>query len=101
VPGGQLPVPAQQGRWGDEERRPPRAGQQPRQGGQHHSVGRLQVGAVHLPAEHRHLVAQDKYLDILGPAFTGDLGQHLQDLPKQQVHQGSARLPIPQRNGAR
>jgi hypothetical protein len=50
VPGDQISVPAQQGRWGDEERCPARAGKQPRQGGQQHPVGRLQVGAVHLSA---------------------------------------------------
>jgi len=30
--------------------RPARAGQQPRQGGQHHPVGRLEIGAGYLPA---------------------------------------------------
>jgi hypothetical protein len=54
----------------------------------------LQVGAVDLSAEHRHLVAQDKYLDVLGPVVAGELSQHLQDLPKQQVHQGRGHAAI-------
>jgi hypothetical protein len=41
---------------------------------------------VHLAAQHRHLVAQHQELDVLGSAVAGDLGQHLQDLAKQQVH---------------
>jgi hypothetical protein len=94
MPGDQLSVPAEQGRRGDEERRPARAGQQPRQHCQHHPVGRFEVGAVHLAAQHRHLVAEYQYLHILGPAITGDLGQHLQNLAKQQVHKGRGHASI-------
>jgi hypothetical protein len=36
-------------------------GQQPRQGGQHHPVGGLEVGAVYLPAQHRDLVAEGAF----------------------------------------
>jgi hypothetical protein len=80
VPGDQLAVPAQQCRRRDEENRPARAGQQPRQGGQHDPVGGLDLGASDLPAEHRDLVAQDQEFDVLGAVVAGELGQHLQYL---------------------
>jgi hypothetical protein len=56
-------------------------------GGQHHTVVRAQLGAVHLPPQDRDLVAQDQQFDVLGVAVTGELGQHLQDLPDEQVYQ--------------
>ena len=98
-PGDQLPVPSQQRGRGDEERRPPRTRQQPRQRRQHHPISRLQIGAVHLTPQHRHLVAQHQQLDVLRPTVPGKLGQHSQDLAQQQVHQrsghslGSSQLP--------
>jgi hypothetical protein len=82
VPGEQLPVPAEQGGRGDEEGRPAGPGEQPGQGGQHHAVVRVQLGAVHLPPQDRDLVAQDQQFDVLGAALTGELGQHPQDLPE-------------------
>jgi hypothetical protein len=90
MPGDQLSMPAEQGCGRDEERRPARAGQQPRQGGQHHPVGRFEIGAVYLAAQHRHLVAEDQEFDVLGSAVAGELGQHLQHLAQQQVNQRSA-----------
>jgi hypothetical protein len=95
VPGDQLSVPAEQGGWGHEERRPIRAGQQPRQGSQYQPVSRFESGAVYLAAEHRHLVAEYQEFDILGSAIAGELGQHLQHLAKQQVHQRSAHRQDP------
>jgi hypothetical protein len=77
---GQLAVPAQQRCRGDEEDRPARSGQQPRLGGQHDSVGGLELGSSYLSAEHRDLVAQDQQLDVLGAVVAGELGQHLQHL---------------------
>lgn len=56
MPDDQLPVPAQQRGWGDEERRPLWSGEQPGQRCQHHSIGWLQVGAVDLPAQDRDLM---------------------------------------------
>jgi hypothetical protein len=56
------------------------ARQQPRQHRQHHPVSRLEIRPVHLPAQHRHLMAQHKEFHILGPTAAGELGQHLQDL---------------------
>jgi len=59
----------------------------------------LQIGAVHLAPQHRHLVAQHQQLDVDRPAVPGKLGQHPQDLAQQQVHQrstyslGSSQLP--------
>jgi hypothetical protein len=90
VPGDQLAVPAQHRRRGDEEDRPACAGQQPRQGRQHDPVGRLDLGTVYLSAEHRDLVAQDQQFDVLGAVIAGQLGQHLQHLAQQQVHQRCA-----------
>jgi len=77
----------------------PRTRQQPRQRRQHHPTSRLQIGAVHLTPQHRHLVAQHQQLDVLRPAVPGKLGQHPQDLAQQHVHQrsihtlGSFQLP--------
>ncbi|MEV6487780.1 hypothetical protein AB0M20_03935 [Actinoplanes sp. NPDC051633] len=45
---------------------------------------------MHLPPQNRDLVAQDQQFDVLGAAVTGELGQHLQDLPDEQVHQRGA-----------
>ena len=45
---------------------------------------------MHLPAQHRHLMAEHQQFDVLGPAVAGELGQHLQHLAQQQVHQRSA-----------
>jgi hypothetical protein len=63
----------------DEERRPLRAGAAAT-GGQHHPVGWLEIGAVYLAAQHRHLVPQYQDLDVLGSAVAGELGQHVQHL---------------------
>jgi hypothetical protein len=58
-----------------------------------HPVGRYEVGAMYLPAQHRHLMPQNQEFDVLGPAVAGELGQHLQHLADQQVHQRSAHGP--------
>ena len=47
-----------------------------------------------LPAQHRHLMTQHQQLDILGAAVARELGQHLQDLPQQQVYQRRSMHPI-------
>jgi hypothetical protein len=93
LPGDELSVPAKQGRRGDEERRPPWTWQSPGQGCKHHPVGRFEVGAVYLPAQHRDLVAQYQEFDVFGSAVAGELGQHLQHLAQKQVHQRSAHGP--------
>jgi hypothetical protein len=80
VSGEQLAVPAKQRRRGDEERRPARAREQSRQCCEHDPVFWFESGAVHLAAQHRHLVAEYQDLDILGSSVAGELGQHLQDL---------------------
>jgi hypothetical protein len=67
MPGDQLSVPAEQGRRRDKERRPARAGQQSRQGGQQHPVGRLESGTVHLAAQHRHLMRNTRISTSLAP----------------------------------
>jgi hypothetical protein len=43
-----------------------------------------------LPAQHRHLMAEDQELDVLGSAVAGELGQHLQHLTQKQLYQRSA-----------
>jgi hypothetical protein len=53
-------------------------------------VGRFEIGAGYLAAQHRYLMAEHQDLHILGPIVAGELGQHLQDLAKQQVHQRRA-----------
>jgi hypothetical protein len=80
VSGDQLPVPAQQGGRGDEERRPPVSWQQPRQRRQHDPILRPQVRAVDLSAQHRDLMPQDQQLDVLGAAVAGQLSQQLHEL---------------------
>jgi hypothetical protein len=49
----------------------------------------LQLRAVDLPAQHRHLVPQHQQLDVLGATITGELDQHLHDLLEKLVHRGS------------
>jgi hypothetical protein len=93
VPGDQLPVPAQQRGWGDEERRPPLSWQQPGQGRQHDPILRLQIRAVHLPAQHRHLMPQNQQLHVLGAAVAGQLRQHLQELTQDNVGQRGCHGP--------
>jgi hypothetical protein len=45
---------------------------------------------VYLAAQHCHLVAKDQEFDVFGFAVAGGLGQHLQHLAQQEVHQRSA-----------
>jgi hypothetical protein len=57
---------------------------------EHDPVGGLQRRAVYLPAEHGDLVAQHEEFDVRGAVVAGELGQHLQHLARQQVHQRHA-----------
>jgi hypothetical protein len=41
-------------------------GQQPRQGGEHYTVGPVRPRAYNLPTQYRHLVAQHQDLGLLG-----------------------------------
>jgi hypothetical protein len=54
-----------------------------------------QFGAMDLPAQHCHLVPQYQQFDVLGAAVSGELGQHLQDLPQQLVYQRRAQTLDP------
>ena len=83
-------VPAQQRGRSREEDRPTGAGEQPGQRREHDPVGGLQLRPVYLAAEHRDLVAQDEEFDVLGAVVAGELGQHLQHLAQEQVHQRHA-----------
>ncbi len=49
-------------------------------GGQHDTVGRLDLGASYLLAEHRDLMAQDQQFDVVGAVVGCGLGQRLQHL---------------------
>jgi uncharacterized protein YbaR (Trm112 family) len=42
---------------------------------------------VHPPAQDRYLVPEHEQFDVLGAAIAGELGQHLQDLPKNLIGQ--------------
>ena len=56
-PADQFAVPAQHGRWGDQEDRPAIAGQQLRQRREDHPVGRRVAGPGDLPVQYQQLVA--------------------------------------------
>src|SRR5438067_1215923 len=60
----------------------------PRRGGP--AGGRLELGAVYLPAQDRHLVTRYQEFDVFGSAVAGELGQHLQHLRQEQVYRRSA-----------
>jgi hypothetical protein len=62
----QVAMPPQQRGRGDEEGRPPRPRQQPRQPGQHHPIRLLQIQATHLPAQHRDLMPKHQHLHRVG-----------------------------------
>ena len=72
---------------GEEERRPAWSGQQPGQRRQYHPILGLQIGAVHLSTQDRHLMAQHEQFDVLRASVPGELGELLQDLTQEQVHQ--------------
>ena len=61
--GDEVPVPAQQGCWLDEEAPESPAGEQPCEPRQHRSICRLQRRSVDLASEDCHLVAQHDDLD--------------------------------------
>jgi hypothetical protein len=42
---------------------------------------------VDLPAQDRDLMAQHEQFDVFRAAVAGELGEHLQDLAQEQVHQ--------------
>jgi hypothetical protein len=64
--GDQQPVPAQQRLWSDEEAGPPGSGEYTADGGQQRPVGKFELGAGGLAAEHGELVAQHQDLQVLG-----------------------------------
>jgi hypothetical protein len=78
-------VPTQQGGWRDEERGPPRAGQQPSQGREHRPIVRFQINTLDLTAQHRELVAKDQDLDFLRPIAAQAQHDQLQRLTQDQV----------------
>jgi len=62
----QIAVPAQQRCRGNEEDRPPVAGQNLRHGSQDQPVSGGEPRSCHLTVQHTDLVAQDRDLDVLG-----------------------------------
>jgi hypothetical protein len=59
-------MPAQQRGRLDEQPAPDRGWQQPREPGQHRSVGPVEPRPGHLPPQHRDLMAQQQELSIRG-----------------------------------
>jgi hypothetical protein len=49
---------------------------------------------VDLPAQHRHLMPQDQQVNVLCTPVADELGQHLQDLTQEQVHQRGTHGPL-------
>jgi hypothetical protein len=78
-------VPAQQGGRGDQERGPPRAGQQPGQRREHRPIGWFQIKTFDLTAQDRELVAKDQDLDFLRPLATQAQHDQLQHLSQHQI----------------
>jgi hypothetical protein len=58
-------LPREQGFRGEEERAPPRAGEQPARRGQERTIGGPQHRARYLPAQHSRLMAQHDDLKLL------------------------------------
>jgi hypothetical protein len=87
-------VPPQQRRRGDEERRPPRPGQHPRQRRQHDPVARFEVGAADLPTQHGNLVAQDEDLHLVGGITAPAQHQQPQHITQKSIHQEQAHPQI-------
>jgi hypothetical protein len=78
-------VPAKQRGRGDEERRPPRPRQQPRQPRQHRPIGRLQIQPPDLAAQDRDLMPQHEYLDRIGAFAARHQDDQLEYLTQDQV----------------
>jgi len=83
---GQFAVPGQQrrGRHG-KDAGPATAGQEPRQRGEPHPVGRLVPHPAGVPAQHRVLVPEHKQLSILRPVATEHQDSHAEYPAHQQV----------------
>ncbi|WP_218011175.1 hypothetical protein [Herbidospora mongoliensis] len=78
-------MPAQQGRGGDEEDIPRRAGKQPRQSREHDPISRLEIGTVHLTAQYGQLMTKHHDLGRLGPITATQQDQELEDTPEDEV----------------
>jgi Integrase core domain len=78
-------VPAQQGRWLDQEAGPAGSGQAAADGGEQGPVGGFELGPWSLAAEHGELVAQDEDLKILGGIAAGKEGEQLDGAEQRQV----------------
>ena len=92
VLGDEVPVPAQQGLWLDEEAPETLAGEQSCQPGQDCPVGRLQRRSVDLASKDRHLVPQhDELAGEIGVSAT-DESDELED---------AAQRPVEEREGHR
>ena len=85
APSDQVAVPTQQRGRGDEERRPPRPRQQPRQRRQHHPVRGFQVNPGDLTPQDRDLMAQHENLDLVGAITPRNERQELQSEPDNPV----------------
>ena len=99
-PPDQPPVPAQERSGRDQAAHPQRSGEQPGQGGKHCPVGPVQLRSGVLPPQHRHLMAQDEQLSILGGRRAREQSYPAGHADEDQVeHPGSHEpviLPAPQ-----
>lgn len=82
--GNQVTVPPQQCRRRHEETRPREARQQPRERGQQDPISVVEIGSVHLTAEHGDLVPERKDFDLLGPVTTPEQDHELRTRPRRR-----------------
>ena len=78
-------MPAQQRGRGDQERGPPRPGQQPGQSREHHPACRFEIQSFDLTPQHRDLVAKDQDLDLFRLLAAHAQHDQLQHLTQEQV----------------
>jgi hypothetical protein len=82
----------QRGR-GDQERGPPRPGQQPGQSREHGAVDRFEIQAFDLTTEHRDLMAKDQNLNVLRPLAAYAQHDQLQQLTQDQISERTRTRP--------
>ena len=94
----QATVPAQKGTGSDDPACTQRLGQQPGQRREHGPIRPTDPRPRARPTQHRHLVTQREYLDVLrrrGPGQQRQPGEHLNHSPVQQSHSQDHRSYAP------
>ena len=92
LPGDQPPVPAQQ-RAGRHQPKSAQPAREPGQRGKNRSVGPVQPGPTSLPTQHRHLMAQDEYLRVLGRVATAEQRKPAEHTSHHQIEQPDRQKP--------